>query len=146
MRISDWSSVVCSSDLSAVRRGVLLAFLASLVQALSALLLVAVLAVLLDMAGAAVRDWVAPLESASYALVVAVGLWLLSGLLRRGRHQGHGHGHDHDHDAGRDPDHSHGPACGHHPVPDPAADGRAAQRGALGQGAEREGTHLNPRH
>src|SRR3546814_1963904 len=103
MRISDWSSVVCSSDLSAVRRGVLLAFLASLVQALSALLLVAVLAVLLDMAGAAVRDWVAPLESAKDAPGVAVGVWLLSGALRRGRVPGHGPGPDPEHAAGREP-------------------------------------------
>src|SRR3546814_6217246 len=48
-----------------VRRGVLLAFLASLVQALAAIMLVGILAVLLGMAGVAVRDSVGPLESAS---------------------------------------------------------------------------------
>lgn len=91
----------------AVRRGVLLAFLASLVQALSALLLVGVLAVVLGLAGVAVRESVGSLESASYALVALVGLWLLVSLLRpAGRGQGdHGH-------------HAHGPGCGHAPLPD----------------------------
>src|SRR5690606_8411512 len=100
----------------AVRRGVLLAFLASLVQALSALLLVGVLAVVLDMAGVAVRDSVGVLESASYLLVAAVGLWLLAGMLRRPRpapahphSTGHAASHPHDHDHG----HDHGHACGH---------------------------------
>jgi ABC-type nickel/cobalt efflux system permease component RcnA len=102
---------------SAVRRGVLLAFLASLVQGLSALLLVGVLAILLDMAGVAVRESVGTLESASYALVAAVGLWLLASLLRR-RPQG-GHGHDHDH------------SCGH--LPDPALLERPVGGGLLGK-------------
>jgi ABC-type nickel/cobalt efflux system permease component RcnA len=106
---------------SAVRRGVLLAFLASLVQGLSALLLVGVLAILLDMAGVAVRESVGTLESASYALVAAVGLWLLASLLRRRPQGGHSHGHDHGHD------HS----CGH--LPDPALLERPVGGGLLGK-------------
>ena len=76
---------------SAVRRGVLLAFLASLVQGLSAVLLVGLLAVLLDMAGTTVRDSVAPLESASYLLVTLVGGWLLWSSLRGGQSHSHVH-------------------------------------------------------
>ncbi|MEQ9609295.1 MAG: nickel/cobalt transporter [Kiloniellaceae bacterium] len=105
----------------AVRRGIQLAFLASLVQGISAILLVGVLAALLDVAGVKVRESAAILESASYALVALVGAWMLLSLLRGGgRH--HHHGHDHDHDHGHGHGHGHHPdaACGHNPVPDPA--------------------------
>ena len=95
----------------AVRRGIQLAFLASLVQGISAILLVGVLAALLDVAGVKVRESADILESASYALVALVGAWMLLSLLRGG---GHHHHHDHDHD------HDHGAACGHNPAPDPA--------------------------
>lgn len=99
---------------SAVRRGVLLAFLASLVQGLSAVLLVGLLAVALDMAGMAVRESVAPLESASYLLVALVGAWLLWSALRGG------HGHHHhaggDHHAGGH-DRGAGAACNHGHLP-----------------------------
>lgn len=113
----------------AVRRGVLLAFLASLVQALSALLLVGVLAVVFDMAGVAVRDSVGTLESASYLLVAAVGLWLLAGLLRRSRHA-----HAHHHPAGHDHGHDHA-GCGHSHLPDPAllASSGGSGRGLVGK-------------
>lgn len=101
----------------AVRRGILLAFLASLVQALSAVLLVGVLAVLLNAAGVTVRESAGLLESASYALVALVGAWMLVSLLRGGhRHEHHGHGPAHD----RGHDHAPGAACGHNPAPHPA--------------------------
>lgn len=100
---------------SAVKRGIVLAFLASFVQGLSAISLVAVLAVLLDMAGLRVTAAVGTLESASYALIALIGLWLLWSALRgflrprdgsaAGQHDHH-HGHDH--------------ACGHNHAPDPA--------------------------
>jgi ABC-type nickel/cobalt efflux system permease component RcnA len=113
---------------SAVRRGVLLAFLASVLQGLSAILLVGVLAMLLDMAGVKVRDSVGYLETASYGLVALVGAWLLASLLRRNQDRGQHRHHDgHGHDQG----HAHGPGCGHDHLPDPArlaaataADGR----------------------
>ncbi|HIC81966.1 MAG TPA: nickel/cobalt transporter, partial [Kiloniellaceae bacterium] len=69
----------------AVRRGIALAFLASFVQGLTAIALVAVLAVLLDMSGLRVTSAVGMLESASYALVAAVGFWLLWSVLRQRR-------------------------------------------------------------
>ena len=102
---------------SAVRRGILLAFLASFVQGFSAILLVGVLAVMLDMAGIQVRASTGLLESASYALVALVGAWMLISLLRGGgHHHGHGDNHDHGHDHG----HGHGESCGHNVAPDPA--------------------------
>jgi ABC-type nickel/cobalt efflux system permease component RcnA len=62
---------------------------------------------------------VGTLESASYALVAAVGLWLLASLLRRRPQAAHGHGHDHDH------------SCGH--LPDPALLERPVGGGLLGK-------------
>lgn len=103
---------------SAVRRGVVLAFLAAFVQGLSAIALVTVLAVLLDMAGLRVTAAVGTLESASYALVTLVGLWMLWSLLKsvRARVAEPADGHQ-----GADRDHPHhGPNCGHSHAPDPA--------------------------
>ncbi|MEO3431276.1 nickel/cobalt transporter [Pelagibius sp. CAU 1746] len=94
---------------SAVRRGVLLAFLASLVQGLSAVLLVGLLAALLGLAGVQVTRSVSYLESASYALVALIGAWMLWSQLRGG-HRHHHHHHGDTADA----------ACGHGHVPDPA--------------------------
>lgn len=113
---------------SAVRRGVLLAFLASLVQGLSAVLLVGLLAVALDMAGMAVRESVAPLESASYLLVALVGAWLLWSALRGGQGQhGHSHAGGHDHGAG--------PACNHGHLPGAVSPSAAIARGPVGKAA-----------
>src|SRR3546814_14435507 len=105
-----------------VRRGVLLAFLASLVQALAAIMLVGILAVLLGMAGVAVRDSVGPLESASYVLVTAVELWLFAAQLRRRPQACTGHNPSHDHDG-----------CGHHHQPDPVLLDRQERAGLLVQ-------------
>jgi len=103
----------------AIRRGIQLAFLASLVQGISAILLVGVLAALLDVAGVKVRESAEILESASYALVALVGAWMLLSLIRGGGHHGHHH-HEHDHEHGHE--HEHGAACGHNPAPDPGLD------------------------
>ena len=106
---------------SAVRRGVLLAFLASFVQGVSAVVLVGLLAVLLGFAGVRVTQSVGYLESASYALVAAVGAWMLWSLLRGGGHHHHDHGpHGHEH----------GAACGHAHAVDPGLlTGQAAAGG-----------------
>src|SRR3546814_17749613 len=85
-------------------------------------MLVGILAVLLGMAGVAVRDSVGPLESASYVLVTAVGLWLFAAQLRRRPQAGHGHNHSHDHDG-----------CGPHHLPDPVLLHRQARSGPLGK-------------
>ena len=95
------------ADASRLKRGVAISFLASFVQALSAIALVGVLAVLLDLSRFETTGSVRYLEIASYVLVIGVGLWMLYGTVANRRHAHH---HDHDH---------HGNGCGHgHGVPD----------------------------
>jgi len=65
------------------RRGVLLAFGSSLVQALSAVALVSVMAVILNAAGLSIRERVGELETVSYALVAVIGAAMLFTALRR---------------------------------------------------------------
>lgn len=97
---------------SVVRRGIALAFFASFVQGLTAIALVGLLAVLLDMSGLRVSASVGVLESASYALVALVGFWLLWSFLRPLFAHGRGaEGHDHGAGCG---------GCGHNHAPDPA--------------------------
>ncbi len=97
---------------SVVRSGIALAFFASFVQGLTAIALVGLLAVLLDMSGLRVSASVGVLESASYALVALVGFWLLWSLVRplytRGR------------DAKGNDDGAGCGGCGHNHAPDPA--------------------------
>src|SRR3546814_4369751 len=73
-------------------------------------------------AGGGGGDGGGPLESASYVLVTAVGLWLFAAQLRRRPQAGHGHNHSHDHDG-----------CGHHHLPDPVLRDRQARGGLLGK-------------
>jgi nickel/cobalt transporter (NicO) family protein len=119
------------ADGRTVRRGILLAFLAAMIQALSALVLVAILVLALRATGMQMRLMEAWLETISWGLVALVGAWLVYYQLRgafagqaphahsHGHHHGHdhhGHGHDHAHHH----DHGHGDACeicAH--VPDP---------------------------
>ena len=70
------------ADGRTVRRGILLAFLAALIQALSALVLVGVLVLVLRATGLQIRAMEAWLETASWALVALVGVWLLYYQLR----------------------------------------------------------------
>lgn len=90
------------ADASRLKRGVAISFLASFLQALSAIALVGVLAVLLDLSRFETTGSVRYLEIASYVLVIAVGLWMLYGIVAN---RGHAHHHRHD-------DH-HGHGCGH---------------------------------
>lgn len=90
-----------------VRRGVVLAVLAALLQAVAAVALVGLLAVILGASNLATSDRVGTLETASYAFVAVLGLWLMWRAVREvlgfghGRH-GHDHGeHGHDHGHGR---------------------------------------------
>ena len=99
---------------SAVKRGVALAFLSSFAQALSAILLVVVLALVLSMSGFEVSQSIGGLERASYALVALVGavmLWMALRPSRRRSAQDH-HDHHHNGDAHE---------CGHNHLPDPQA-------------------------
>jgi ABC-type nickel/cobalt efflux system permease component RcnA len=92
-----------------VRRGVAVAFLAAFVQALVAVGIVGVLAAVLDMTGAAMTRTAGVLETGSFALVAALGLYLLA---RKGRAawtaMRGGQPHDHHHH-----DHAHVGACSH---------------------------------
>jgi nickel/cobalt exporter len=107
------------------RRGVALSFAAALMQALTAIAIVGIAAVLLGATAKMMGDTVRIIEEVSYALIILIGLRLLwvkgrsfLHLLRgRGHSQhdhahGHGHSHhDHVHDHHR---HDHGHAHGHH--------------------------------
>jgi nickel/cobalt transporter (NicO) family protein len=100
--------VVISSYLIAneqrVRRGVAIAFLAAFVQALVAIGIVGIMAVALDMTSVAITGTAQAFEAGSFALVAALGLYLLS---RKGRQalavyrggDAHAH-HDHHHHHG----------------------------------------------
>ena len=70
------------ADGRTVRRGILLAFLAAMIQALSALVLVAVLVLVLRSTGMQMRLMEAWLETISWGLVALVGAWLVYYQLR----------------------------------------------------------------
>jgi len=99
-----------------VKRGILLSFLASMVQALTAVAIIAVLALAMNAAGLQIKGAAATLETASYALIAVIGLWLLVLQLRPGA-GAHGHHHDHEHGSGQG--HGVGEGCGHAHMPDP---------------------------
>ena len=90
-----------------LRRGVLVSFMAAFLQAVSAIALVGVLALVVKATSLEIRRAEAWLETASWGLIALLGAWLLytrlSPLLRRQAR----HDHDHDHD------HEHGPGCTH---------------------------------
>jgi len=88
-----------------LKRGITIAFLSSIIQALVAILLVSVLLLLVASAGSMARDVGGFLESASYAMIGAMGLYLIWTALRPKPLQVH---HDHYHH-----DHVHNENCGH---------------------------------
>lgn len=91
------------------RRGIILSFGASFVQALSAIALVGVMAIILNAAGLSIRERVGELETLSYALVAAVGAAMLFAAIRRlWLRRAHLHQHAHGEDCG----------CGHAHMPD----------------------------
>lgn len=126
----------------ALRRGVLLSFLSSLLQAVTAIVVMTAIFFLLRGTAFSMADTTRFLEISSYALVTAFGAWLLwrkafprvkalfwsapvrglSAAAATGHahhaHAPHHHDHDHDHH------HHHGPgevcsSCGHSHAPDP---------------------------
>jgi nickel/cobalt exporter len=127
------SSYVVAND-ETWRRGVILSFASAILQALTAIAIVGIAAVLLGATAKAMGNTVRIIEMVSYALIVLIGLRLLwvkgrSFLhLLRGQPQshhhdhGHTHGHDHDHAHGHE-HHDHGEeasAWGHAHAPEPA--------------------------
>ncbi len=98
------------ADGQTVRRGILLSFMAALIQAMSALVLVAVLVLVLRSTGLQIKAMEAWLETLSWGFVTLVGAWLLYYQLRPVFAPAHVHSHDHnDHGHHRhDDDHHHG--------------------------------------
>jgi nickel/cobalt transporter (NicO) family protein len=76
------SSYVVANE-ETVRRGVLISFIASAVQALTAVVLVSLLLFGLNASGLQINAWSIQLESVSYALIALVGLYLLATQLFR---------------------------------------------------------------
>jgi ABC-type nickel/cobalt efflux system permease component RcnA len=88
-----------------LKRGIVIAFLSSVIQAFVAILLVSALLLLVASAGSTARNVGGFLESASYAMIGAMGLYLIWTALRpHVQHAHHGHHHH---------DHVHGENCGH---------------------------------
>jgi len=111
------------ADEREVKRGVLIAFLSSFMQAVTAIVAVGLLAVVLGLTRRSVAGAVPFIEQASFVLVTGLGAWLLWRAVKRGRtrahdhaqhshphdHNGHDHHYDHDaHDDGRDGHQHHG--------------------------------------
>ena len=132
-----------------VRRGVLIAFIAALAQAAVAVGIIAVMAAILDMTSMAITSTARLFETGSFALIAALGLYLL---VRKGREawaafgggDPHAHHHHHfgfegherlaHHDHGRhDHGHSHADVHERHArshVPAPRSTARPGLRGA----------------
>lgn len=85
------------ADEREIKRGVLLAFLSSFAQALTAIVAVAALAVVLGLAHRAVADAVPLIERVSFALLTGLGAWLLWRSVAPLRGHAHVHGHEHGH-------------------------------------------------
>jgi ABC-type nickel/cobalt efflux system permease component RcnA len=116
-----------------VRRGILLSFMAAMIQAVSAIVLVGVLAVVLKATSLQMRSVEAWLETLSWGLIALLGGWLLWRQVQPHRASApadHGHGHHHhpvhhahdkghdSHGRGHDSAHAHSPGeacaqCGH---------------------------------
>jgi len=109
-----------------LKRGIVISFASALVQALTAIVVVSIGTLILNVTAMTMTRATDALEIASYALITLCGLWLLGmKVFGRGHHHHHGHdhtghdhaGHDHagqGHPAGHSDDH-HGHAHdGHH--------------------------------
>ena len=115
-----------------IRNGAILAFVSALVQALVAIVMVGVAAGILNVTGAVLNEVTAWLELGAYALLSALGGWLvykhivkpamnwLSSLRRRGHTHHHDHHHHHEDDHAHDHAHEGACGCGHVHMPDPA--------------------------
>jgi len=98
-----------------LKRGIVITFLSSIIQALVAILLVSVLLVVMASAVSTTRDAADFLESVSYAMIGAMGLYLIWTALRPKAHHAYHNHHDHDH---HHHDHVHDEHCGHAHAPE----------------------------
>ncbi|WP_417423181.1 nickel/cobalt transporter [Hoeflea sp.] len=118
----------------ALRRGVLLSFLSSFLQALTAVIVVGLAYYVLRGASISMTQATWFMETASYGLIAAFGFWLLSRKLlslRAARspvhaaaHHDHVRAHAHEHAEGHHHHHAHAEgevcaSCGHAHMPDP---------------------------
>jgi ABC-type nickel/cobalt efflux system permease component RcnA len=117
------------------RRGIALSFVSALLQALVAVLIVAIGAWLLNVTAKTMCSAETGIEIASYALIAAFGarlVWTKGGgfisalqaqpqlrTAAAGGHRHHHHGHNHHHDHGHADDHVHDDHCGHSHGPEP---------------------------
>ena len=132
------SSYLVAND-EAWRRGVILSFASAFLQALVAVLIVGVAAVLLGATKQMMDQTVSYIEIVSYGLIAALGAWLLwvkgwafiaewRGVQVPVTHHAHHHAHAHDHahhghdhhQHSHDHDHVHDEHCGHSHGPEPA--------------------------
>jgi nickel/cobalt transporter (NicO) family protein len=96
---------------SDLRRGLLIAFLSALIQALSAITIVSTLVLLFSNAAALARQSAGVLESVSFAMIAGVGLYLMAQAWRSPQQEHrHEHGHHHDHSHHHHHGHTHSPA------------------------------------
>jgi nickel/cobalt transporter (NicO) family protein len=97
-----------------LKRGIVIAFLSSIIQAIVAIALVSVLLLVVASAGRTAKDIAGFLESASYGMIAAMGLYLVWTALRpHAEHKHESHSHDrHDHH------HVHDENCGHVHAPE----------------------------
>ncbi len=108
------SSYVLASERQ-LRRGILLSFLAAMMQAVVAIVFVLIVAAALRLTAVAMSEAAHWMALASYLLIALLGAWLAA------RHilgLGHRHHHGHHHH-----DHGHGEACDHHVVPPSRTEG-----------------------
>jgi nickel/cobalt exporter len=118
------------------RRGIALSFVSALLQALVAILIVAIGAWIMNVTAKTMCSAETAIEIASYALIAAFGarlVWtkgaaFISALQTQpqlrpatagGHHHHHGHDHHHHHDHGHAHDHVHDERCGHSHGPEP---------------------------
>ena len=134
-----------------LRRGVMVSFLAAFFQALSAIGIVGVLAVMVKATSLDIRRTEAWLETASWGAIAVLGAWLLWRSVRGlWGATGHGHAHGHSHEAvaaapvghRHGHHHAHGHSHGHERVAQAAAPHPDPLPSALrlrGEGEERQG-------
>jgi nickel/cobalt transporter (NicO) family protein len=103
--VSTWI-VANKSDL---RRGLFIAFMSALFQALSAIMIVSTLMMFFSNAAGLARKSAGLLDGASFAMIAAVGVYLMwQAWANKGHHHDHQHDHGHDHDHGHQHTHDHG--------------------------------------
>jgi nickel/cobalt exporter len=100
-----------------LKRGVLISFMSAFVQALTAILMVSVLLLAVSAVGSTARDVAGFLESASYALIGCMGLYLIWTAIRPRAHA-HLHRHSHASHHTHRHDQVHDEHCGHAHAPE----------------------------